>query len=66
MTELNMDACENAGGGLGLFTLFSAFGFGAKVADALYDGVNALGATLRNYYGDDATLESFRGGNLGA
>lgn len=63
MVDLEAMACEDVGGGFNVLSIFSgAWGVG----NALYNFTNALGATLRNYYGDDAALESFRGGNLGA
>ena len=42
------------------------FGIGMDVAKGLYAGISAGGATLRNYYGDEMTLEIFAAGNMGA
>ena len=63
MVDLDAATCEDVGGGL---NILSVVGQIYSVGSGLYRFTNALGATLRNYYGDDAALEAFRGGNLGA
>lgn len=63
MFELEQQTCEEVGGG---FSILSIIGQAYTVGMGLYRFNNALGATLRNYYGDEAALEAFRGGNLGA
>lgn len=37
---------------------------GLRTLGYLYAGINAGGATLRNYYGDAMTLEIFAAGNM--
>ena len=59
MIEIDASETERTAGG-------GWFGLAQKAVGALYGGINAGGATLRNYYGEEATLELFSAGNLGA
>jgi hypothetical protein len=66
MQQIDMDSCEQVGGGLSPMGVLSVWNWGATVVNGLVTTVGYLGGTLRNYYGEDAALEAFRGGNLGA
>ena len=65
MTELDIAGADAVGGG-SLFSIYSVGTAIYRAASAIYGGINAGGATLRNYYGEEATLEMFAAGNLGA
>jgi hypothetical protein len=66
MQVIDVDACEQVGGGLTPLTLLSALNWGGTLLSGMVNTIGYLGGTLRNYYGEDAALEAFRGGNLGA
>ncbi len=65
MTLLEPDVCEEVGGG-NLFVAWAVAQAAAKVGEGLYNSINAMGATLRNYYGDDGALEIMAAGNMTA
>ena len=65
MFELDMPLADAVGGG-SLFSLASIYSAGERVVSGLAAGINAGGATLRNYYGDETTLSIFAAGNMGA
>ena len=66
MQVIDVDACEQVGGGLTPMGLLSGLNWFGNVVSGLVSTVGYLGGTLRNYYGEDTALEAFRGGNLGA
>ena len=65
MFELDIDSAESVGGG-SLFSLVSILTYAERALVGLGTGVVAGGATLRNYYGEEATLNIFAAGNMGA